>query len=136
MAKSSKQLSVADLERMLNNRRAQLDGMAKKRERLQKELAGVDQLISRLEGTKTKTVSAAKPKKTVKRRRNKTSLRSVVNVILGKNKKGLKLAELHEHVMDTGFKSNSKNFRNVLYQCVYNADEVVHDQKSGLYRLK
>ncbi len=56
--------------------------------------------------------------------------------ILGRTKKGLTLAELGQKVLDAGYKSSSSNFRNVLYQCVYNTKDVYHDESTGTYKLK
>jgi hypothetical protein len=36
----------------------------------------------------------------------------------------------------TGYKSGSSNFKNVLYQTLYNDSKIVHDRKTGNYRLK
>jgi len=60
----------------------------------------------------------------------------VVTEILGKNKAGFSLAKLSEKVLATGYKSSSHDFKNVLYQCLYNTTSIVHDAESGTYRLK
>ena len=40
----------------------------------------------------------------------------------------MKLEDIHSAVMDSGYKTSSKNFKNVIYQNLYNKDEFV---KSG-----
>jgi IS30 family transposase len=128
MAKTPPDLTVADLERILNSRRSTLKELIKRRAKIQKELDKVDAEIHTLTGT------------TVKRRgrrtRNKHSLREMVLELLKKSKKGYSLAELSRMILDSGYKTASTNFRNVLYQCLYNTPGIYHDEASGTYRYK
>ena len=61
---------------------------------------------------------------------------AVVLEILGKNKKGFTLADLAVKVNESGYRSTSRNFRNVLYQCLYNTEGITHDDATGCYRLE
>jgi len=57
--------------------------------------------------------------------------------VLKKQKAGLPLDKLATAVLNTGYKSGSPNFKNVLYQCLYNNKKaIVHDKKTGAYRLR
>jgi len=125
--------SVADIERILDERKAKLQELAVRRDQAQKEVDKLDAELQSLVGAGAVFGRNGRPRR---RRRNETSLRTVVLEILGKNKKGLPLAELSEKVAETGYKSGSKNFRNVLYQCVYNTQSIVRDDASGCYKLK
>ena len=118
-------LSVVELEKILNERRATLRELMKRRELIQKELKKVDEEISSLQGSQT-----------ARKTRNKVSLRALVLNFLKKNKKGYSLAELTKLVLESGYRTTSTNFRNVLYQCLYNTVGIYHDDASGKYRYK
>jgi IS30 family transposase len=128
MAKTSPDLTVAELERMLNARKTALRDLLKRRAKVQKELDKVDAEIQILTGT---TARRRGP-----RTKNKHSLRETVLELLKKNKKGYSLAELSRIILDSGYKTTSTNFRNVLYQCLYNTPGVYHDESTGTYRFK
>ena len=132
MSRASTGFSVADLERILDERKTQLQDLAKKRDQAQKELDKLDAEIQDLVGVGG---SIGKIRRRRRRVKNETSLRAVVLEILGKSKKGFSLADLAGKVAETGYKSNSRNFRNVLYQCLYNTESIVHDEATGCYRL-
>ena len=139
MARQAREMSVADLERLLVNRRSQLDELTRKREKLQKDLALVEQKIGILEGRQGRRGPAPGFKvrrKVLKRPRNERPLVAVVTDILSKSKKGLPLTALAEKVQATGYKSSSSNFNNVVYQCLYNADHIMHDPETGTWKLK
>ena len=68
-----------------------------------------------------------------RRGNNDKPLRVYVEEQLNKNKKGLTLAELAQAILDTGFKTSSANFRNVLYQSLYNSTSIKHDAQTGKY---
>jgi hypothetical protein len=135
MARSARELSMSDLQRMLNDRKSQLGSLEKRRERLQKELDVVDRRIDELEGRGGGAVRSRTRRRAIKRPENVKSLHAYVKETLAKNKKGLTLEELSNKVLSAGYKTNSTNFKNVLYQCVYNSSEVRHDEKSGTYKL-
>jgi hypothetical protein len=126
--------SLAELERLVEEKKSQIQAKLEKRERLQKELEALDQEIQgavSLDGALVRRRAGGR-----RRVKNELSLREAVKQVLGKNKKGQSLADLATHVTETGYKSHSHNFRNVLYPCVYNSTEIVHDKATGLYKLK
>jgi len=135
MAKNTKDLSVADLQRLLDDRKSQLNDLHKQRDRLYSDLANVEQRINSLRGRKG-AYGVGRGRKAGKRPKNAKSLRDVVTELLTKNKNGYTLAKLMEKVLKSGYKSNSTDFKNVLYQCLYNADEFSHDAKTGKYVIK
>lgn len=133
--------SVAELESLLKEQKSRLESLKKEQSKLQKELDSVNAEIASLSGkgrrgrpAGSKNVGTKKVKR--KRPKNAKSLRKFVTDLLNDNKKGLQLQELHDSVLAAGYKSKSKNFKNVLYQCLYNNDEFVHDEKSGAYKLQ
>ncbi|MDA1016420.1 MAG: hypothetical protein O3A00_18425 [Planctomycetota bacterium] len=124
--------SVAQLERMLTDRKTRLDGLHRKQERLRTELDKVEDEIAILEGRRA---SSRFPKQVVNRARNEKPLHTHVIELLTKHKKGLTLSDLSENVLESGYKTTSTNFNNVLYQCLYNSDHIAHDAATGCYKL-
>jgi hypothetical protein len=135
MPKTARPLSVAELERMLNSRKTELETLIKKRDKLKKDLATVEKRIRTLQGVPA-TTSPSGRGKAPSRPKNVKPLHQFVTDILAKHKKGLPLAELAKQVLDAGYKTNSKNFKNTLYQCLYNSKAITHDAKTGKYQLK
>lgn len=133
MSKAPAGFSVADLERILEERKTQLQDLAKRRDAAQKEL---DQIDAEIQGLVGVGGTIGKYRRRRRRVKNEQSLRAVVLEILGKNKKGYTLADLAGKVTESGYRSTSRNFRNVLYQCLYNTEGIVHDESTGCYRLE
>ena len=134
MPNASKELSVAVLERLLTKRRSLLDTLTRRRDQLRKNLEKIEHRIASLAGR-----NGGGPGKVTRRRKrpkNAKPLHQVVTEILSKSKTGFPLAKLAQKVLASGYKSNSSNFTNVLYQCLYNDSKIVHDGKTGNYRLK
>ena len=129
------ELTVAQLERMLERKKSRMNGLLKRRDRLQKALASVEAKLSSVGGVKRD--AAGKPRKVRKRPKNERPLYEVVLAVLGSNKKGLTLTDLSKKVLDTGYKTNSAKFENTVYQCLYNnQNKIMHDPETRLYRLK
>ena len=129
MTRESGVMSVAELEQVLKSQVRAIE-LAKRREELQKELDEVERQIFEVMGDH----------RVVRRRRrrlkNEKSLRSHVLELLAKNKKGCSMADLMSKIEESGYKSSSSNFRNVLYQCIYNTEGVLFDQATGCYKMK
>ena len=128
------EMTVVQLERMLERKRAKLDGLVKRQDRLQRQLATVDQRISAVGG---KASNGATRRGVRRRPKNDQPLIAVVIDVLGKHPKGLTLKELAATVLATGYKTFSDKFENTLYQCLYNnTKRLAHDADSHTYRLK
>lgn len=126
-------ISVAELEKLLLVRKNQLEELLQRKAELQSQLRDVDQEIARMQGSRS---TATTPSTSRARTMNEKSLREYVVLILGKSKRGMSLADLSEKVLAAGYRTESHNFRNVLYQCVYNTKDVYHDEQTGTYRLR
>ncbi|QDT39207.1 hypothetical protein [Stratiformator vulcanicus] len=156
MAKS-KDMTVAELEELLEDRRSAVTDLEEKRAKLLEELSAVDQEIADLAGGKKKSpgrpkkskaaTSTPKKKKSVKKKkssggrraRNTKSLKDYILDILAKNKKGLDLNEMMDAVQKEGYKSKSADFKTVLYQTLYHlkrGGEIDRNDKTGAYVLK
>lgn len=135
-------LSLAELESLVEDRRKRLDDLEKKQQSLQDDLDTISQEIAVLEGKGDRRglapgKSSGKQKKVRRRRaKNVKPLKEYVTDELKGQKKGRTLQEISDAVLSAGYTTKSKNFKNVLYQCLYNNKEFVHDDDQGTYKLK
>ena len=130
MATVAKDYSVSQLEKLLYSRKSELDKLVRKRDQLRRQLDQVQSRIASVQGN-----SSGSTTRTRRRPKNEKSLHTVVTEMLTRNKKGLALTPLAEKVLESGYRTNSKDFKNVLYQCLYNSKTFTHDDQTGLYRL-
>ena len=133
MARAASDFSLAELERILDERKSQAHELGKRRDQLNKELAKIEAELQGIVGTKRK--GARKGVRSGKRVKNERSLREVLFDILAKTKKGCTLADLEVKVPEAGYKSSSKNFSNMIYQCLYNSEGISKDPETGCYHL-
>lgn len=135
--RKSADLSIAQLETLLAEKKGRVTALAHKRSSLQAELNSIDKELNSLQ---EKASPAARRKQNNrdnrKRQKNSEPLAAVVNRILEKKSGGLSLDDLTAQVISSGYKSNAKNFTNVVYQCVYNSTVVIRDKQTGTFRLK
>lgn len=153
MSRAESEISVADLERILDARKSLVQELGKRRDALHKELAEIQEQLQGIVGTEMKLKkSGAKrgrppgagkrgpgrprgSKNRGARPKNERSLRDVISELLSKSKKGLTLEELTPKVVEAGYKSNSSNFSNMIYQNIYNSEGIVKDPETGCYSL-
>ena len=133
MARAASDFSLAELERILDERKSQAHELGKRRDQLNKELAKIEAELQGIVGTKRK--GARKGVRSGKRVKNERSLREILFDILAKTKKGCTLADLEVKVPEAGYKSSSKNFSNMIYQCLYNSEGISKDPETGCYHL-
>ena len=133
MAKDTAPLSIADLERLLNKRRDNVQGLLERRKQVQREIETLD---AEMQDAMNPNAPIGRIRRRGPRVKNETSLRTVIEGILAKSKKGLSLPDLVNKVTETGYKSNSRNFKNVVYQCLYNSKTIVQDEATGRYRIE
>lgn len=145
--KKPSDLSLAQLQQLVDNKASELSELKAERAALQKQLDELDRQIQETEGVAGKKKSVAKKKatggtapkkKTVGRkkkkvairkkkagRKNKGSAKDFAAQVLAKESDGLPLDELAQRILDSGYKTSSTNFKNTLYQSLYN------DRKAG-----
>jgi energy-converting hydrogenase A subunit M len=126
-------MTVAQLEQALLKKKGKLESLLTRREKLQRQL---DKVQRQIDGIAGRSTEGGLRRRKRRRPRNTNSLRAIVMDLLAKSKKGLSISELHERVEQTGYRTRSKNFRNVLYQCLYNTDGIAHEKETGKYILK
>ncbi len=133
MARTASNFSLSDLERILDERKSQAIELTKRRDQLAKELAKIELELQGIHGKKRR--GAPKGVRRGKRPKNERSLREIIFDLLGKSKKGLTLVDLEPKVIEAGYKSASKNFSNMIYQCLYNSQGIAQDPETGCYRI-
>ncbi|MSR58394.1 MAG: hypothetical protein EXS05_12070 [Planctomycetaceae bacterium] len=130
----AKDMTVAQLERLLQKKRTNLDSLEQRRSRLQKKLKQLDSRIALIGGV---VREGRKPRRGRKRPKNTQTLLQALSQVLTHNKKGLTLKELADKILEGGYKTASTKFQNTVYQVIYNnQDKVAHDAKTKTYRLK
>lgn len=153
MSRAESEISVADLERILDARKSLVQELGKRRDALHKELAEIQEQLQGIVGTEVKLKKSGakrgRPPGTGKRGpgrprgsknrgarpKNERSLRDVISELLSKSKKGLTLEELTPKVVEAGYKTNSSKFSNMIYQNIYNSEGIVKDPETGCYSL-
>lgn len=146
MAKASavRNLTVAQLEKLLATKKNQLGDLVAKRVKLQSDLENLNREITNLGGDSEESPSRrGRPKGKVskklarrgRRAKNAMSLAKYVEQELNIAKKGLTVDELGVKVQEAGYKSKSEKFRNVLYQCLFHGDQFQKDDATGKWVL-
>ncbi|MDB5392222.1 MAG: hypothetical protein JWM11_7868 [Planctomycetaceae bacterium] len=143
-------LSIAELEKLINSRKSVLTGLYSRRDHLARQMDAINAEIAAAEGSAgtgsrgrpgqfSRPVSAAPrkaPSAAVTRAQNEKSLKAYVIDVLTANRRGLTLNEIQEAVLKVGYITNSANFKNTLYQCLYhNEDLFVLDKQTKCYKL-
>lgn len=132
MSRIPSDVSIAELEAHLAQKRSQLEDLIHRKLQVQKQLKEIDVEIQRGVDFQTPIRRIGRPRNT----NHQPPLRTFVRRALEKNKKGLTLAELVSNVQESGYNSTSANFKIIVYQCVYHSTEFDHDPDTGLYRIK
>ena len=148
MAADLGNLSIAQLQAMIDSQKSKLGSLYAKRDQLTSQLEAVNKDIAAAEGKSTgatrgrpahfaKTTAVAKRKgATVQRAQNDKSLKTYVEEVLAASKKGLTISEIQDAVLKNGYTTNSANFKNTLYQCLYhNEKSFTLDKKTKSYKL-
>ena len=125
---SGGELSIAQLERMLQNRRGQLAEKLKERSRLQKKMDQLDRQIRALGG-------GAVAGRSSERVKNQKSLMQMLESTLRGSGKPMRVGDIAEAVLSGGYRSNSGNFRGIVNQTLIK-DKKFTSAGRGLYQLK
>ena len=148
MAKSSalRDLTVSQLEKVLQAKKSKLEDLVVKRDKLRLELNSLDEQIRGLAGSEEPGEEGAprrrgRPKgsKNKGRRGPRTkgqkSLKTWVQEELEKNKKGLTIDEIIANVQAGGYRSKADKFKNVMYQCLFHSENFQRDPESKRWVL-
>ena len=121
-------LSLSQLERMLNQRRRELSRLTRKRAAAQRKLDDIDEKLRRLGGNGSLRGGG-------RRARNDKPLVEVIHEVLQKSARPLRVSAIAEAVSSAGYRSNSDNFRGIVNQMLIK-DNRFASQNRGFYQLK
>ena len=125
--RTGNELSVAQLEQMLSQRRSRITVLQRQRAKLQRKLDVVDEQIGDLGGN-----GRGRPGGRV---RNAKSLIETLAAVLKDAGEAMRVADLAEAVLRTGYKTNSANFRGIVNQTLIKDKRFVPIVR-GSYQLK
>ena len=126
--------NIAQLERILQDRRSDLNRLERQRSELQRKLDGVDRLITKLNGSMRGRRGGGGPGS---RARNEHSLVEVIETVMrGNHGKPMRVGEIVEAVQAGGYRSNSANFRGIVNQTLIKERKRFNSADRGVYQLK
>ena len=123
--------NIAQLERILNDRRSETTKLERQRGELQRKLEGLDRQIMKLTGGLRGLRGRGGG-----RARNERSLVETIEDVMRSNGKPMRVGELVDAVTSTGYRSNSANFRGIVNQTLIKERKRFGQADRGLYELK
>jgi hypothetical protein len=125
-------LTIAYLERILERRRSELSTLTKERDRLQRQLAVIENKIRDQDGRSIGSLGTTR----TGRARNPATLVETVAQVLGKSGKPMRIGEILESVVASGYRSNASNFRGVINLTLIKERKRFANISRGTYALK
>ncbi len=120
-------LSVAQLEKILEQRRGRIAVLERQRLKVARQLEALDSKIA-AEGGRTGG--------RVKRARNSASLADTITDVLKKAGSAMKVADIVSAVQDAGYRSTSDNFRGIVNQVLIKDKRFSKGPMRGTYATK
>ena len=127
--RNGSELTVAQLEKLLANRKSELDGLFKDRAKLEKQIDAVNEKISRLGG-------GSMSKRTGGRAKNSMSLIDAIAEVLTKAGGPVGVGDIVGGVTEVGYRSTSANFRGIVNQTLIKERKRFLSTARGMYQLK
>ncbi len=127
-----KSLSIAELERMLEERRSSVAKLQKKRDDLQSKLDDLDREIAAAGGANGSAKPAART--AGGRVRNATSLGDAIAAAVG-GRGAMTVGDIHDAVLAGGYRSTSAKFRGIVNQTLIK-DKRFQSAGRGSYNMK
>lgn len=129
--KSGSNLSIAQLQNMISDRRSALTKLEKQKRNLERQLDDVDRKIEQIGG------SAGGMRRSGRRARNQRSLADTIEQIMRGHSGPMGVGEVTDAVLATGYRSNSDSFRAIVNQTlIKERDRFMPTGDRGTYRLK
>jgi hypothetical protein len=132
---SGTNLTIAELQRVLNQKQSELNKLHRQRENLQRKMDLIDRQIERVGG------DGGGPGMRAgggggRRPRNEHSLLDTIEAVLrGGGGKPMKVQEILDGVLASGYRSGSANFRGIINQTLIK-DKRFGQVQRGVYELK
>jgi hypothetical protein len=123
-------LSIAQLKQILNTRESELTRLEKQRKDLLKKLDQIDAHIAKIGGSPGTPRSGS-------RAHNEKSLPQTMDQVLRAAGHPMKVGEIADAVLATGYRSNSVNFRAIINQTlIKERKRFASSGERGTYQLK
>jgi hypothetical protein len=134
---SGTNLTIAQLQRVLNDKKAELDKLYRQRGQLQKKMNVLDRQIERVNGGANglRVGRGMGAMGGGVRARNEHSLLDTIENVLRSAGKPLKVGDIMDGVLATGYRSSSDNFRGIINQTLIK-DKRFGQVERGTYELK
>ena len=138
---SGTNLTIAQLQRVLNEKHSELQKLERQRAILQKKLSLIDRQIERVGGGANGSrgrgagVPAGGFTAGGRARNERSLLETLESVFRGGGGKPMKVQEILDGVLATGYRSGSANFRGIINQTLIK-DKRFGQVQRGVYELK
>jgi len=115
----AKTATIGELQRLLERQKRRVRELQKRKTKLAKQIAGIDQQIAGLLG-------APGPPRKVRRRRRRRgkSLEQFMVGVLNESPQPMSAAEIAEAVAKAGYRTSSKNLVSLVRQVCYRSDQI------------
>ena len=136
--RSTVDLSLAELERLMQSRRTQVTRLTRQRDKLQKKIDALNGRISELSGGAmggSGTNGGGGGGAGRGRARNDVSLQDAIHQVLNKAPGPMGVGDIMEKVRAAGYRSNSANFRGIVNQTLIK-DKRFSSAARGMYQVK
>jgi hypothetical protein len=129
-------LSIAQLEKMLNVRKGEIQRLTRQRNKVARRLDAIDSRIRALGGNgHGGRGGGGGGGGAGSRVRNEKSLIEMIEGVLGKSGKPMKVGDIADAVRAGGYRSNSANFRSIVNQTLIK-EKKFGSAGRGLYQMK
>ena len=132
---SGNNFNIAQLERVLEEKRSELGKLQRQRSQLQKKLDRIDRQIDRVGGGMNGSSRRGGAGGRGGRARNEHSLLETLEAVLRNGGKPMKVSEIMEAALASGYRSGSANFRGIVNQTLIK-DKRFGQVERGVYELK
>ena len=122
-------MSIRQLEQLLHGRKAALRKLESQRAQVARRLAVLDRRIQSLGGA---SAGGAGPGR---RARNEKSLPDMIDAVLSRNGKPMRVRDIAAAVRNAGYRSNSPQFPSIVNQALIK-DKRFASVERGVYQLK
>jgi len=127
--------NIAQLERILEDRRTEVNRLERLRNELQRKLDGVERQIAKLAGG-LRGLRGRRGGGGGTRARNEVSLVEAIENAMRGTGKPMRVGDIVEAVTATGYRSNSANFRGIINQTLIKERKRFAQAERGVYQLK
>jgi hypothetical protein len=138
---SGNNFNIAQLERVLEEKRSELEKLRRQRNELQKKMVQIDRLIERVEGGLNGSRrgggggGSGGGSTAGGRARNARSLIETLEAVLREGGRPMKVPEIMDAAIASGYRSGSANFRGIVNQTLIK-DKRFGQVERGVYELK